>query len=70
MNVFSGDDLNAKIGVLTRREVEARVLAPFSCARDFALIKGFNQKITLQRTQTVMEGAAYCDYCYTIKKGS
>lgn len=64
------DDLNAKIGVLTRREVEARILALFSCARDFALIKGFNLKITLQRTQTVIEGAAYCDFCYTFKKGS
>ena len=42
----------------------------FSCARDFALIKGFNQKITLKRTRTIMEGAAYCDFCYTVKKGN
>ena len=42
----------------------------FSCARDFALIKGFNQRINLKRTRTIMEGAAYCDFCYTIKKGS
>lgn len=56
--------------VLTRGEGEARILALFSCARDFALIKGFYQKITLQRTQTIMEGAAYCDFCYTFKKGS
>lgn len=160
----SGDDLNAKIGVLIRREVEARILAPvidalsrqfgnekvldtvretiiqiagnqgfelagqmggnslghfvdslqywtrdnaleievveqgeqafyfnvtrcryaelyeklgltelgviFSCTRDFALIKGFNPKITLKRTQTIMEGAAHCDFRYTLKKGS
>ena len=41
-----------------------------SCARDFALIKGFNGKITLKRTQTIMEGAAYCDFRYTFKKGN
>lgn len=156
----SGDDLNVKIGVLTRREVEARILAPvidalgrqfgnakvlasvretiiqiaanqgvelaeqmdgnslqhlakslqywtrdnaleievveqdeqvfffnvtrcryaelyeklgitelgvlFSCTRDFALIEGFNPEITLKRTQTIMEGAAYCDFRYTL----
>jgi hypothetical protein len=44
--------------------------AIFSCARDFALVKGFNEKITLKRTQTIMEGAAHCDFRYTLKKGS
>jgi hypothetical protein len=33
----------------------------FSCARDFALIEGFNPNVTLVRTQTIMEGAPYCD---------
>ncbi len=42
----------------------------FSCTRDFALIKGFNHHINLKRTRSIMEGAAYCDFCYTIKKGS
>ena len=42
----------------------------FSCARDFALIKGFNKKVTLRRTQTIMEGAAYCDFRYSVKKGN
>ena len=42
----------------------------FSCGRDFALIKGFNKKITLKRTQTIMEGADYCDFRYTAKKGN
>ena len=42
----------------------------FSCARDFALIKGFNKKISLKRTQTIMEGAAYCDFRYAFKKGN
>jgi hypothetical protein len=42
----------------------------FSCARDYALIKGFNRKINLKRTQTIMEGAAYCDFRYTFQKGN
>jgi len=33
-----------------------------SCQRDFALIDGFNPSITLQRTQTLMEGASHCDF--------
>ena len=33
-----------------------------SCCRDFALVEGFNPAITLKRTQTLMEGAPYCDF--------
>lgn len=35
-----------------------------SCARDFALIEGFNPRIRLTRTQTLMEGAPNCDFRY------
>ena len=38
-----------------------------SCARDFALIKGFNSEVSLVRTQTIMEGAPYCDFRYSSK---
>lgn len=34
----------------------------FHCNRDFAMIDGFNRKIALARTQTIMEGAAHCDF--------
>ena len=162
MNHATEDDLNAKIGVLTRREVEARILAPMldamgeafgrervlevmgetivkiakkqgaelagfmggvtlrhfadslrfwtmddaleidvieqtgeafsfnvtrcryaelykkleipelgtalSCARDYALIEGFNPDVSLKRTQTIMEGAPHCDFRYCLKK--
>jgi predicted ArsR family transcriptional regulator len=40
----------------------------FSCARDFALIEGFNSDVMLTRSQTIMEGAAYCDFRYRLKK--
>jgi hypothetical protein len=33
-----------------------------SCQRDFALSEGFNPDIHLTRTQTLMEGAACCDF--------
>jgi predicted ArsR family transcriptional regulator len=37
-----------------------------SCNRDFALIEGFNPDVTLVRTQTIMEGASFCDFRYTL----
>lgn len=33
-----------------------------SCQRDFALVQGFNPAIHLTRTQTIMEGAPFCDF--------
>ncbi|MEM7348412.1 MAG: L-2-amino-thiazoline-4-carboxylic acid hydrolase [Chloroflexota bacterium] len=39
--------------------------AILSCNRDFALIDGFNPDASLTRTQTIMEGAACCDFRYT-----
>lgn len=38
--------------------------ALLSCNRDFSLIEGFNPEVTLTRTQTIMEGAAFCDFRY------
>ncbi|MGL6094431.1 MAG: L-2-amino-thiazoline-4-carboxylic acid hydrolase [Fimbriiglobus sp.] len=35
-----------------------------SCDRDAAMIAGFNPDIAFARTQTIMEGAAYCDFRY------
>lgn len=40
--------------------------ATLSCNRDFALITGFNPQISLTRTQTIMEGAPFCDFRYTL----
>ena len=33
-----------------------------SCNRDYSLIEGFNPQIELTRTQTIMDGAAFCDF--------
>jgi hypothetical protein len=35
-----------------------------SCARDAAMIDGFNSAIAFARTQTIMEGASHCDFRY------
>lgn len=37
-----------------------------SCSRDFGLIEGFNPEIKLTRTQTIMEGADFCDFCFEL----
>lgn len=33
-----------------------------SCSRDFAKARGFNPHFRLTRTQTLMQGAAFCDF--------
>jgi len=38
-----------------------------SCNRDAALIGGFNPKIKFSRSQTIMEGAPFCDFRYELK---
>lgn len=35
-----------------------------SCNRDAAMIEGFNPGIAFTRTQTIMEGAACCNFRY------
>ena len=37
-----------------------------SCSRDAAFAEGFNPKIKMSRTQTIMEGAPYCDFRFTL----
>lgn len=33
-----------------------------SCCRDAAFVRGFNASIQMDRTQTIMEGAPFCDF--------
>jgi hypothetical protein len=54
-------ELYEKLGIL-------ELGTSLSCARDFALIKGFSPNITLKRTQTLMEGADFCDFRYQVQK--
>jgi hypothetical protein len=41
-----------------------------SCNRDGAFCTGFNPDIEMTRTQTIMKGAAHCDFRYKDKSGS
>ncbi|PYN94657.1 MAG: hypothetical protein DMD91_27360 [Candidatus Rokuibacteriota bacterium] len=34
------------------------------CSSDFAMAEGFGSNIELARTQTIMQGASYCDFRY------
>jgi len=37
-----------------------------SCQRDFSLSEGYSSDLHLTRTQTIMQGAAYCDFRYRL----
>ena len=39
-----------------------------SCARDFAMVEGFNPKMRLARTKTCMQGDDICDFRLRLKK--
>ena len=39
----------------------------FHCNRDFAMVEGFDSGIVLERSQTIMEGADYCDFRFRVK---
>ncbi len=43
--------------------------ALLSCNRDHALIQGFNPQVSLTRTQTIMEGASFCDFRFEWSAG-
>ena len=38
-----------------------------SCGRDGTFCKGYDPRISLVRTQTIMQGASYCDFRYSLK---
>ncbi len=40
----------------------------FHCNRDFAMVDGFDSGIELERSQTIMEGAAHCDFRFRTKE--
>lgn len=38
-----------------------------SCCRDLTFMEGYNPKIKLRRTQTIMEGGTHCDFHYYVE---
>ena len=59
---LSFDVTRCRYAELYRALGMAELGSSLSCQRDFALIEGFNPEIRLRRTQTLMEGAAFCDF--------
>jgi hypothetical protein len=53
-------DMYKELGILEFGKI-------LSCNRDAALIEGMNPKIRFTRTQTIMEGAPFCDFRYETK---
>jgi len=43
--------------------------AVLSCNRDFSMIEGFNPAVRLTRTQTIMNGAPFCDFRHEVVEG-
>jgi hypothetical protein len=41
-----------------------------SCQRDGTFCEGYDPRIKLKRTQTIMQGASHCDFDYTFDKAS
>ena len=41
--------------------------AILSCGRDGAMIAGFNPAIEFERSQTLLAGASYCNFRYTLR---
>lgn len=39
-----------------------------SCNRDGTFIEGFDPRIRMERTQTIMQGAGHCDFRYRVAK--
>jgi hypothetical protein len=39
-----------------------------SCQRDATFCEGYDKRLSLKRTQTIMQGASHCDFDYTFAK--
>jgi hypothetical protein len=39
-----------------------------SCDRDEPLLQGYSDKITIERSRTIMDGEKYCEFIYKMKK--
>ena len=66
--VFSFNVTRCRYAELYEKLGIAELGTSLSCARDFALIKGFNPNIKLKRTHTLMEGSDCCDFRYRLNK--
>ncbi len=69
-NVLNFDVTHCGYAEMYKRLGIAELGVLLSCNRDFVFMEGFNPAIQLARTQTIMEGAACCDFRYTLRPDS
>jgi hypothetical protein len=62
---FDFDVTRCKYAELYRELGVTELGAILSCSRDAAFIEGFNTAIRLERSQTILGGAAHCDFRYS-----
>jgi len=67
-NVFSFNVTRCRYAELYEKLGIRELGMALSCARDYALIEGFNPEVSLKRTRTIMEGESHCDFRYCLKK--
>ena len=67
-NVFSFNVTRCRYAELYEKLGIRELGTALSCARDYALIEGFNPDVSLTRTQTIMQGAPHCDFRYCLNK--
>lgn len=64
---FEFDVTRCRFAELYARLGLAELGGLLSCARDAALVEGFNPGIAFERTQTIMGGAPHCDFRYRLR---
>jgi predicted ArsR family transcriptional regulator len=65
---FEFDVVRCRFAEMYRRLGLADLGPLLSCNRDGSMIEGFNPGIEFHRTQTIMQGAAHCDFRYRRKQ--
>lgn len=61
---FEFDVVRCRYAEMYRRLGLAELGPILSCGRDAAMIEGFNPALAFSRTQTLMEGAEFCNFRY------
>ena len=63
-DVFAFDVTRCRYAEMYRDMGLAEIGPLLSCQRDGAFCEGFDPRIKLTRTQTIMQGASHCDFRY------
>ncbi len=66
---FHFDVVKCRYSEMYRAMGLAELGAILSCNRDGAFCEGYDPKLKLERTQTLMEGASHCDFRYRYEQG-